>query len=290
MRRWAARWMPEGHTLHRLAHDLTDRFGGQVVSVSSPQGRFADSAQLLDRTTLVGAAALGKHLFVEFDGHRFVHVHLGLIGKFDVYGGPAPAPVGQVRLRLVSTGSTSRDPAYADLRGAPTCELVTTEQIDLIHSKAGPDPLRAGADGDLAWAKIQRSGRPIGALLMDQHVLSGVGNVYRAELLYRHKLHPLRPGNALRKKQWDAMWTDLVELMAEGVVTGRIDTVRPEQTPEAMGRPPRVDDHGGEVYVYRRAGLACLVCGSRVRTAVLEGRNLFWCPRCQRPYRPRAVR
>jgi endonuclease VIII len=123
---------------------------------------------------------------------------------------------------------------------------------------------------------------------MDQHVLSGVGNVYRAELLYRHTLHPLRPGRTLRKKQWDAMWADLVELMAEGVVTGRIDTVRPEHTPEAMGRPPRVDDHGGEVYVYRRTGMDCLVCGSHVRTAVLEGRNLFWCPRCQRPYRSRS--
>jgi len=281
--------MPEGHTLHKLAHDLSAAFGGQVVRVSSPQGRFAESAALLDRAQLVGAAALGKHLFVEFDAHRFVHVHLGLIGKFDVYDGPAPPPVGQVRLRLVSTGSTEVGPAFADLRGAPTCELVTQEHIELIEAKAGPDPLRAGADGDLAWARITKSGRPIGALLMDQHVLSGVGNVYRAELLYRHKLHPLRPGNTLRKRQWDALWSDLVVLMAEGVITGRIDTVRPEHTPEAMGRPPRVDDHGGEVYVYRRTGMDCLVCGSRVRTAVLEGRNLFWCPRCQRPFRTRAV-
>jgi len=288
--------MPEGHTLHRLAHDLSSAFGGQVVRVSSPQGRFAESAALLDRSHLVGAAALGKHLFVEFDAHRFVHVHLGLIGKFDVYDGPASPPVGQVRLRLVSTRSAgsslsrSTSVGYADLRGATTCELITQEQIDLIEAKAGPDPLRPGADGDLAWARITKSGRPIGAMLLDQHVLSGVGNVYRAELLHRHKLHPLRPGNTLRKRQWDALWADLVVLMAEGVVTGRIDTVRAEHTPEAMGRPPRVDDHGGEVYVYRRTGMDCLVCGSRVRTAVLEGRNLFWCPRCQRPYRPRAVR
>ena len=284
--------MPEGHTLHRLAHDLSAAFGGQVVRVSSPQGRFAESAALLDRSHLVGAAALGKHLFVEFDAHRFVHVHLGLIGKFDVHRqvDNIPTPTGQVRVRIVTGPDSSGPLSYADLRGAPTCELVTQEQIDLIEAKAGPDPLRPGADGDLAWARITKSGRPIGALLMDQHVLSGVGNVYRAELLYRHKLHPLRPGNTLRKRQWDAMWADVVGLMAEGVLTGRIDTVRPEHTPEAMGRPPRVDDHGGEVYVYRRTGRDCLVCGSRVRTAVLEGRNVFWCPRCQRPFRPRAVR
>ncbi len=123
----------------------------------------------------------------------------------------------------------------------------------------------------MAWQRIRRSRAPIGALLMDQTVLAGVGNVYRAELLFRHRMHPLRPGHTLRVGQFRAMWADLVELMAEGVRTGRIDTVRPEHTPEAMGRPPRVDDHGGEVYVYRRAGQACHVCGSRIRTAGAAG-------------------
>jgi len=110
------------------------------------------------------------------------------------------------------------------------------------------------------------------------------------EVLYRHRIHPLRPGHTLRVGQWRAIWADLVDLMAEGVRTGRIDTVRPEHTPEAMGRPPRVDDHGGEVYVYRRTGQPCLVCGSRVRTAVLVGRNVFWCPHCQPKFRSRALR
>lgn len=124
---------------------------------------------------------------------------------------------------------------------------------------------------------------------MDQAVLAGVGNVYRAELLFRHRIDPLRPGNTLRVGQWQAMWDDLVVLMREGVRTGRIDTVRPEHTPEAMGRPPRRDDHGGEVYVYRRTGQPCHVCGSTVRTSELQGRNLFWCPRCQPRFRSRAL-
>lgn len=88
--------------------------------------------------------------------------------------------------------------------------------------------------------------------------------------------------------QFRAMWEDLVELMAYGVRTGTIDTVRPEHTPEAMERAPREDDHGGEVYVYRRTGQACHVCGATVRTEVLAGRNLFWCPRCQPRFRSRA--
>ena len=124
---------------------------------------------------------------------------------------------------------------------------------------------------------------------MDQAVLAGVGNVYRAEVLFRHRLHPLRPGETLRRSQFRAVWDDLVELMTEGVATGRIDTVRPEHLPEAMGRAPRRDDHGGEVYVYRRTGQPCHVCGKKVRTEVLVGRNLFWCPGCQPRFRSRAT-
>ncbi|HEX6514304.1 MAG TPA: DNA-formamidopyrimidine glycosylase family protein [Nocardioidaceae bacterium] len=279
--------MPEGHTLHRLAAGLRERFAGEQVAVSSPQGRFADAAALLDGTVLVDAQSWGKHLFVEFAGDRFVHIHLGLIGKLELGTGPAPAPVGQVRLRIGSS-ETAGCPSYADLRGATTCDLVTREERQHVLDRLGPDPLRADADPGRAWERIRGSRAPIGALLMDQTVLAGVGNVYRAEVLFRHRMHPLRPGNTLRRRQFDALWSDLVALMHEGVEKGRIDTVREEHTPEAMQRPPRVDDHGGEVYVYRRQGQACHVCGSTVRTEVLGGRNLFWCARCQPRFRSRA--
>ena len=279
--------MPEGHTLHRLAAGLRDRFGGRRVRVSSPQGRFGEAALLLDGTTLLDAQAWGKQLFVEFEDDRFVHVHLGLIGRFDLDDGPAPPPVGAVRMRIeVPTTPAS----YGDLRGATTCALLTADQRQAVVDKLGPDPLRADADWTVAWARVSRSRKPIGALLMDQSVLAGVGNVYRAEVLHRHRLDPHRPGSTLRRGQFQALWDDLAALMTEGVRTGRIDTVRPEHTPEAMGRPPRVDDHGGEVYVYRRHGQRCLVCGARIRTEVLEGRNLFWCPRCQPRFRSRASR
>jgi endonuclease-8 len=278
--------VPEGHTLHRLADGLRARFAGRAVRVSSPQGRFAEAAALLDGTRLLDAQAWGKQLFVEFEGGRFVHVHLGLIGSFDLHDGPPPPPRGQVRLRL-ATGDAG-PASYGDLRGATVGALLTGEQRRAVIGRLGPDPLREDADWTAAWARIARSRKPIGALLMDQAVLAGVGNVYRAELLYRHRMHPHRPGNTLRRGQFEAMWHDLVGLMREGVRSGRIDTVRPDHTPEAMGREPRVDDHGGEVYVYRRQGRPCLVCGARVRTELLEGRNLFWCPRCQPRFRSRA--
>jgi len=280
--------VPEGHTLHRLALDLTDAFAGTAVRVGSPQGRFAESAALLDGQVVQGAEAWGKQLFVEFPGERYVRIHLGLYGRLDIapYAGEPPLPVGQVRLRIVG------EDRFADLRGATACDLMLRPERDAVVARLGPDPLRDPEDGGdpaRAWERIRRSRSPVGGLLMNQEVLAGVGNVYRAELLFRHRIDPMRPGSTLRRKQWDDLWADLVALMKDGVEKNRIDTVRPEHTPEAMGRPPRKDDHGGEVYVYRRAGQPCLVCGKVVRTVELQARNLFWCPGCQRAYRPRAV-
>jgi len=276
--------VPEGHTLHRLAAEVERRFGNRRVRVRSPQGRFADSAALLDGSLLRGAEAAGKHLFVAFSRERWVHVHLGLIGRLDFGTGPAPQPRGEVRLRL------STRTAYADLRGPMVCALVTPAERAAVLARLGPDPLRFDPDHpdddaddgrERVWRRISRSRTPLGVLLMQQDVLAGVGNVYRAEVLFRHGVDPRLPGRDLDHDTWSAMWQDLVRLMHEGVRTGRIDTVAPEHEPEAMGRPPRVDDHGGEVYVYRRSGQPCLVCGTPVAADQVAGRNLFWCPRCQ---------
>ncbi|MBM9508355.1 Fpg/Nei family DNA glycosylase [Actinacidiphila acididurans] len=268
--------MPEGHTIHRLAQDIGERFAGRPVRASSPQGKFADSAALLDGTVLEATDAHGKHLFLGFGPLGWVHIHLGLIGTV-AFEGPASDTV---RLRLAGAGPGG---PTMDLRGPAACALVTDGEKQAIGARLGPDPLRPDADPDLAWARISRSRVSVAALLMDQKLLAGVGNVYRAEVLFRHGVDPFLPGRALSRELWRAMWADLVALMRQGVRNNRIDTVRPEHEPAAMGRPPRVDDHGGEVYVYRRAGLPCLLCGTEVRTQVLAARNLFWCPTCQPP-------
>ncbi|MEU1122904.1 DNA-formamidopyrimidine glycosylase family protein [Streptomyces sp. NPDC005899] len=272
--------MPEGHTIHRLAADHRERFAGAPVRVSSPQGKFADSAVLLDGRPLTGVDAHGKHLFLGFagagpGGPAWVHIHLGLFGKLTFGPAPAPVPTDTVRLRLLN------DAHHADLRGPTTCALITGPEKQAIHDRLGPDPLRTDEDGERAWQRISRSRVTVAALLMDQKVVAGVGNVYRAEVLFRAGIDPYRAGRDLSRGEWDALWADLRVLMRQGVRANRIDTVRPEHLPEAMGRPPRVDDHGGEVYVYRRARQACHVCGTGIRTADLAARNLFWCPGCQ---------
>ncbi|MGH3517672.1 MAG: Fpg/Nei family DNA glycosylase [Haloechinothrix sp.] len=267
--------MPEGHTLHRLARLHTRRYVGHPVSVSSPQGRFSAEAALLDGRRFEGAEAYGKHLFHRYGPQGTVHVHLGLYGAFAESPLPETPPVGQVRMRIV--GPTR----WTDLRGASRCELLTDDEVHRIVSRLGPDPLRRDADAGKAWRRVSRSRTPIAALLMDQSVLAGVGNVYRAEVLFRHGIAPTGAGRDLDRAQWDDMWTDLVGLMRHGVRVGRIDTVRPEHMPEATGRAPRQDRHGGEVYVYRRAGQPCHVCGTEIAGAELVARKLYWCPACQ---------
>lgn len=266
--------MPEGHTLHRLAREHRRAFGGTAVRASSPQGRFADGAAIIDGQQLVATDAYGKHLFHRYGNGALLHVHLGLYGTFTGGVGEPPAPRGALRLRLAN------DREWTDLRGPTACELITPGEVEILLARLGPDPLRRRADPERAWQKLQRSRMPVAALLMDQEVIAGVGNVYRAELLFRHRLDPTHPGRAVRRDTWDAMWTDLVALMRAGVRTGRIVTVRPEHRP--AGRRPLTREEA--VYVYRRAGLPCRVCGTAVRTAVLAGRNLFWCPACQAPH------
>lgn len=268
--------MPEGHVLHRLAHSVIDEFAGDIVESTSPQGRFADGAAEITGRRLSGAEAYGKHLFIAFDDlPAQVHVHLGMAGRMVFGGGNPPAPRPAVRWRMAGGHG------YADLSGPAACELLDEAAMTTILRRLGPDPLRADADPERAWAKIRRSGKSIAALLMDQSVTAGVGNIFRAEVLYRNHLDPHMAGSLLTHPEWEAIWDDLVELMHAALTVGQIHTVRPAHMPDAMGRPPRVDAHGGEVYVYRRAGQHCYLCGSEVRTEVLEGRNLFWCPRCQ---------
>jgi formamidopyrimidine-DNA glycosylase len=267
--------VPEGHTLHRLAREQTARFAGRPVHVTSPQGRFEAGAALLDGRLLDEVTAHGKHLLACF-GADVLHVHLGLYGTFTGGTGTPPAPRGALRMRWVGEGPDG-DGVWTDLRGPTACEVLAPPAVDRLLARLGPDPLRRGADGAAAYTRLGRSRTPIGALLMDQSVLAGVGNVYRAELLFRHRVSPFRPGREVPPEVWVAMWSDLVTLMRAGVRMGRIVTTLPEHRTRRRGAVQRADAH----YVYRRTGLPCRVCGTDVRTQVLVGRNLYWCPVCQ---------
>jgi endonuclease-8 len=267
--------VPEGHTIHRLAARHRSLLAGQRVVATSPQGRFAEGAARLSGRLVRDTEAYGKHLLDHLDGGESLHVHLGLYGGFTDGTAPAPPVVGQVRLRL----TTGRH--WLDLRGPTACELLAPPGVDGLRARLGADPLRDDADPATAYRRIRRRSAPLAGLLLDQSVVAGAGLAYVSEVLFRAGVAPTRPGRELGPDAWEELWRDLSALMKDGLATGRIDTVHAAHMPEAMGRAPRVDRHGGEVYVYRRTGEPCLICGTAVGRAGLAGRNSYWCPTCQ---------
>ena len=208
--------MPEGHVIHRLAQHLNREFTDTSPIVTSPQGRFDAQARTLDGQPYLESDAYGKHLFIEFDvsqPERIIYIHLGLIGSLH-FEDPAETK-GQIRLHMAT------DTIAANLRGPQWCRLITAEEKAVAVDKLGADPLRADADPEPIKEKVNKSSRSIASLLMDQSLFPGVGNIYRAETLFRLGIDPFSSG---KDADFDAIWADLVQLMAEGVKAGRIDT------------------------------------------------------------------
>ncbi|WP_431792415.1 Fpg/Nei family DNA glycosylase [Microbacterium paraoxydans] len=331
--------MPEGHSVHRIARQFDRNFVGKTMSASSPQGRFAEGAAVLDGRQAVSVQAVGKQMFLEAEGDLWLRVHLGLYGAWDFageilvdptiasangrmgqtnqrgttldeailddagenslasIGAPRrarvhvrmseqtkgltdevdewpPPVVGQVRLRLMT------DITVADLRGPTACVLQSPEEMLATVAKLGPDPLVGDpAENEERFVRaVRKKPTPIALLLMDQAVVSGIGNVYRAEMLYRQRLNPHTPGRDVPEDVVRALWHDWVRLLAIGVETGQMmtmDGLSPEQYRAAMAS--RDDRH----WVYHRAGLPCRICGTEIALEEIGARKLYWCPRCQ---------
>ena len=255
--------MPEGHTIHRLAQDIARDLVGAPVRVSSPQGRF-EGAESLSGSVLVETSAVGKHLFLRFDAGT-VHVHLGLFGKFRREKSPPPEPRGALRMRLEGQTRTW------DLRGPTACEVLDPGAITKLTARLGADPLAADADPKAAWKKVHASKRTLGAILLDQSVFSGIGNVYRAEILFLLGLHPETEARTLSKPTFDRLWELTRKLLARGVKEKRIVT-RDAPKGVRLGRREAL-------YVYKRS--ACTVCDSAVQKLTSAARTLYYCPRCQ---------
>ncbi|WP_295102187.1 Fpg/Nei family DNA glycosylase [uncultured Microbacterium sp.] len=331
--------MPEGHSVHRIARQFDRNFVGKQMLASSPQGRFAEGAAVLNGREAISVQAVGKQMFLEAEGDVWLRVHLGLYGAWDFAGdilvdptiasangrmgqtnqrgtvvdeeilddagenslasigaprrtrvhvrmseqtkGLAdeglewpPPVVGQVRLRLMT------DITAADLRGPTACMLQSPEEMLASVAKLGPDPLVGDpAQNEERFVQaVRKKQTVIALLLMDQAVVSGIGNVYRAEMLFRQRLNPHTPGREVPEEVVRALWRDWVRLLAVGVETGQMmtmDDLSPDAYRAAMAS--RDDRH----WVYHRAGLPCRICGTEIALEEIGARKLYWCPRCQ---------
>jgi formamidopyrimidine-DNA glycosylase len=185
-----------------------------------------------------------------------------------------PEPIGEVRVRLLTEN------AVADLRGAMVCEVLSPEEVAAVIAKQGPDPLLDdGQDAEDRFTRVVRKKpTPIALLLLDQSVVSGIGNVYRAELLFRARLNPHTPGKLVPEELVRELWRDWSRLLRIGVETGQMmtmDDLDPEAHRKALAS--RADRH----WVYHREGLPCRVCGTHIVMELAAARKLYWCPQCQ---------
>jgi endonuclease-8 len=185
-----------------------------------------------------------------------------------------PEPIGQVRVRLLT------DTVCADLRGPTACEVLSRDEVNAVLTRLGPDPQHdtSEAAGERFVISVRKKATPIGLLLMDQSVVAGIGNVYRAEILFRAGLDPYRAGKAVTTDEAWALWRDWVYLLQIGVETGQmmtIDGLSGDQWRRAMAN--RADRH----WVYKREGLPCLKCSTNIRLDTMANRKLYWCPSCQ---------
>ncbi len=264
-------------------------FAGDITvdaTTASALGRMGQTNQR--GTAAVGDSAAGQNGENEASLHsigapRRARVRMAESETVRPDGGQAdetfpPEPVGAVRLRLLTAG------AVADLRGPTVCEVLQSEQVHAVLARLGPDPLAPdplgiGEVGEERFvAAVAKKSTPIGLLLMDQTVVSGIGNVYRAEMLFRARLNPHTPGSSLPAELVRGLWRDWAYLIEIGVRTGQMmtmDGLDDEQHRLALAH--RDDRH----WVYHRAGKPCRVCGTPIVVEIAAGRKLYYCPHCQ---------
>lgn len=238
----------------------------------------AAGASRMGQTGMRGAGTDGEHedSIASIGAPRLARLRAGEQESASEVVDFPPEPVGQVRVRILTAT------AVADLRGPTVCEVLEPSQVRALADRLGPDPeapteSRRRAE-DRFVERASRSGQAIGQLLMDQSVVAGIGNVYRAELLFRARIDPHRPGSAVPEDEVRALWRDWVKLLRIGVETGQmltIDGLRGARRTAALAN--RADRH----WVYKREGMPCRRCGTPIALETMQGRKLYWCPGCQ---------
>ncbi|HLU71384.1 MAG TPA: DNA-formamidopyrimidine glycosylase family protein [Nonomuraea sp.] len=243
--------MPEGHLVHRYAGEQHAALAGRTVRAVSPQGRF--DAAPYDGRAVERVEALGKHLLYVFDAAPVVHVHLGMRGLFLRRDDPATPPRAGTRLRLAT------DAVAFDLIAPIRCESLADGEVAALAASLGPDPLRPGADREEAVRRLVSYSGPVGAAVLDQGVWAGIGNAWRAELLFLAGLDPGARGVGAAAA--GRLWDDAVRYLALGRDAGQV-----------VSDPAAPDER----WVYKRD--ACRRCGAAVRTWTLASRTAYACP------------
>jgi endonuclease-8 len=249
----------EGDTILRAARRIEAALDGGTVEASAPNPRGrAARIERLDGHELERASAHGKHLLLYF-GELVLHSHLGMSGSWHTYrrGEPWRKPVGAAWAVL------STDRAEAVQFGGPTLRLLRASSLrrDPVLARLGPDILAPNFDVELiAQALAGAPDRGLGDALLDQHLVAGIGNIFKSEACFAARLDPWQRVAGLPEEQLRHVAQAAHDLMHEAVEVGRQDRA-----------------------VYKRAGRPCPRCGTKIRSRGQgdANRTTYWCPSCQ---------
>ena len=268
--------MPEGQVSHRNAIRFTAALVGHALTrVEAPEPRL--TAQRIperlagDRVT--AAEAVGKHHLLRFESGRVLHSHLMMSGVWRLMPASRRPNPGGLFLALW----TARH--VATLHRCPNVRLLEPgEPLPRGLRATGPDLLDPAVDpGAAAGVRLARvePTRQVGDALMDQRIVSGIGNVYKSETCFLTGIDPWRPVGSLSREEATALGATASRLLAEGVADG--GPIRTWRPPDA---PPWTRER---TWVYGRRGKPCRRCGTRVRSRGQgdANRTTYWCPTCQ---------
>mmetsp|Transcript_10090 Transcript_10090/g.18175 ORF Transcript_10090/g.18175 Transcript_10090/m.18175 type:complete len:364 (-) Transcript_10090:993-2084(-) len=197
-----------------------------------------------------------------------VHIHFGMSGQFRTMKYPSTRePTSTTRLRMINTTESIEAHLSAMTVGIGTVAFYYEKIM-----KLGPDPLREDAEIELVWESLQKSKRSIGYFLMDQSKIAGIGNIYRAEILFKAGIHPDRECSSLSRQEFDAIWFYSVQTLQKGFVRGSIISVDDKEA-VILGKP------WTRRYIYNHA--KCGRCGSGIKSWLIASRTAYACEQCQ---------
>lgn len=213
---------------------------------------------------------LGKLLILSLSGNAFFTIHLGMTGQLIVNAQKPDAGHIHLAARLDNTMLFYRDPR----RFGRLAYYESPLELEKITGKMGPDALSI-SDKEFA-RRVRQRHAPIKLLLLNQSILSGVGNIYADEGLHLAGISPLQEGSSLTPGKLSRLNQALKQVMLKSLALGG-STVK--NFVDAAGRPGTFQE---EHRVYQRTGKECPDCGERIEKTVLGGRSTHYCPACQR--------
>ncbi len=259
--------MPEGDTLHRVAHQITEQLCGKRIVASRGRPELP-KAQELSGCILQTANARGKNLLLGLDNGISVHSHLGMTGSWHIYPRGErwrkPAHRAALAMRFSSHDLICFSP-----------KLIEVESSIRIRGRSmltrlGPDLLADSFDENAAIARLRVGDHlPLGEALMNQQLVAGIGNVYKSEIMFINRLNPFKPLYSYDEKTLRVCLKSARRHMRRNL--------------EGLRRKFRGTTLGDRLWVYRRRGMPCLECSSLIamQRQGETARSTYFCRVCQ---------